>query len=321
MFMGSLRSQLLLAFLLRLSPFPQQSTEASQAPAVPQPTAAQSSVASESGNPPQAKDQKKESKPGLLSWDPPNVDAHLRSKSAALECPLSTVLQQAGTRTSEFVTNLQNFTAEERIEYRSLGNAYALDSDVGSFDYIAAFDRSKKGYIVQENRTPKKGSHTFPAATQDVGLPEMALIFLPNFQNIYEMNCEGTTEWKGQTAWVVRFHQHSDRPNHLVSFAGYPAMLKGRAWIAHDSGELVHLELGLMRGIPELKVNDWFLSIDYAPVRFRTQDVQVWLPESVTSYEDLAVRRTIISHTFSNFLLFSVQTDEVIGPLPKKSPI
>jgi hypothetical protein len=118
----------------------------------------------------------------------------------------------------------------------------------------------------------------------------------------------------------VRFRQRTDRPNHLVSFAGYPAMPKGRTWMAKDSGELVHLELSLMREIPELKVNDWFLSIDYAPVRFRTRDVQVWLPESATSYEDLAVRRTIISHTFSNFLLFSVQTDEVIGN-PKKSPI
>lgn len=317
MFMGSFRTPLLMASLLQLSPLPQQSAEASQPPAVPQPTAAQS-VASEFGNPPQAKDPKKESKPGILSWDPPNVDAHLRSKNAT-QCPLSTVLQQAGTSASVFVTNLQNFTAEERIEYRSLGNAYALDSDVGSFDYIAAFDRSTKGYIVQENRSPKKGSHTFPAATQDVGLPEMALIFLPNFQSIYEMNCEGTTEWKGQTAWVVRFRQRTDRPNHLVSVAGYPAMLKGRAWIAQDSGELVHLELGLMREIPELKLNDWFLSIDYAPVRFRTRDVQVWLPESATAYEDLAVRRTIISHTFSSFLLFSVQTDEVIGP--PKSPM
>jgi hypothetical protein len=139
----------------------------------------------------------------------------------------------------------------------------------------AAFDRSKKGYIVQENRTPKKGSHTLPAATQGVRLPEMALILLPNFQRIYEMNCEGRTEWKSQPAWVVRFRQRTDRPNHLESFAGYPAMLKGRAWTAQDSGELVHLELGQMREIPELQVNDRFLSIDYAPVRFRTRDVQV----------------------------------------------
>jgi hypothetical protein len=76
---------------------------------------------------------------------------------------------------------------------------------------------------------------------------------------------------------------------------------------------VMHLEIALMREIPEIKVKEWFLSIDYAPVRFRTQNVQVWLPQSVDSYEDVAVRRSIISHKFPNFLLFSVQTDELIG--------
>ena len=287
--------------------------------AVPDTTLMPSSATSQPAALPPAEDTKNASKPSILTWDPPNVDAHLPSRGATPACALSTVLEQAGTRATELVTNLQNFTAEERIEYRSLGNAYQLGSDVGSFDYIAAFDQSKKGYIVQENRTPTKGSHTFPAATQDVGLPEMALIFLPDLQSIYEMKCEGATEWRGQTAWVVHFRQRTDRQSHLVLIGGYPALLKGRAWIAQDSGEVMHLEIALMREIPEIDVKEWFLSIDYVPVHFRTQNVQVWLPQSADSYEDLAVRRTIISHKFSNFLLFSVQTNELIGN-PQKSP-
>jgi hypothetical protein len=267
----------------------------------------------------QAKGPKNASKPGILTWDPPYVDARLPSRGATPACALSAVLEQAGARATELVSNLQNFTAEERIEYRSLGNAYQLGSEVGSFDYIATFDRSKKGYIVQENRTPKKGSRTFPAARQDVGLPEIALIFLPDLQSIYEMKCEGATEWKGQAGWVVHFRQRTDRQSHLVLIGGYPALLKGRAWIAQDSGEVMHLETALMREIPEIEVKEWFLSIDYAPVRFRAQSVQVWLPQSADSYEDLAVRRIIISHKFSNFLLFSVETNDQIGN-PQKSP-
>lgn len=287
---------------------------------VPLPTFALAAIhAWQAGMSPPANDVKKESKPRTLSWAPPNVDARLVPKTAASECPLSAVLEQAGTRATEFVGNLQNFTAQERIEYRSLGNAYQVDSGVGSFDYTAVLDPRKEGYVVQEGRTPEPGSHAFPAATQDVGLPAMALIFLPDLQGIYEMKCDGATEWKGQPAWVVRFRQRTSRPNHLVSFEGYSAMLKGRAWIARDSGELMHLELALMRDIPEIKVNEWFLSIDYAPVRFRTRNVQVWLPESAIAYEDLAVRRTIISHEFSNFLLFSVQTNQEIAS-PKQPP-
>jgi VWFA-related protein len=256
-------------------------------------------------------------KPRILFWDPPSVDAHLRPDSASAECSLSTVLEQTGKRAVELLANLQNFTAQERIEYRVLGNVGdQLDYGTGSFDYTAAFERHKEGYAVQEGRTPEHGSQPFPAAAQDVGLPEMALIFLPELQNDYEMKCEGTTEWKGQPAWVVHFRQPKDRPNHTASFRRrnnvYPAMLKGRAWIAQDSSEVMHLEIGLMREIPEINLEQWFLSIDYAPVRFRSRDLQVWLPQAVDAFGDFGVRRTIISHRFSNFLLFSVQTNEII---------
>jgi predicted esterase len=288
--------------------------------AAPQPTATKSAVASESAKPSRTKDPKKKSRLRILSWDPPNVDAHLQPKSPTPNCPLATVLEQAGTRAVELVTNLQSFTAEERIEYRSLGNAYEQGYDVGAFDYTAAFDWSKKGFVVQENRTPEKGSHPFPGATQYVGLPEIAVMFLPNLQRNYEMTCEGATEWKAQAAWIVHFRQRTDRANHLVMIGGYSAPLKGRAWIAQDAGEVMHMEIGLIRDIPEIKLKDWSLLVDYAPVRFRARGVQVWLPESATAYEDLAVRRTIILHEFSNFLLFSVQTNEVIRP-PEKSPI
>jgi len=268
----------------------------------------------------QASHAQKESKPGILSWNPPNVDARL---SASPGCALSTVMKQAATRAVEFVTNLQTFTAEERIEYRALGNAFKQESDVGTFHYTAALEfrytaalgSTKKGYRVQEYRTPGKGSHMFPAATQDMGLPEMALIFLPNFQKIYDLECEGTTEWKGQTVWLVHFRQRADQPSPLVSlsFGGHPALLKGRAWIAQDSGEVMHMEIGLMHEIPEARVREWFLTVDYAPVHFRTRNVQIWLPQSAEAYEDSEARRTIIAHKFSNFQLFSVQTDEVIG--------
>jgi hypothetical protein len=65
-------------------------------------------------------------------------------------------------------------------------------------------------------------------------------------------------------------------------------------------------------GIPAAHVKELYLSIDYAPVQFRTRNVRVWLPQTVDAYGDFGDHRTIIYHTFANFLLFSVQTDQVI---------
>jgi hypothetical protein len=184
------------------------------------------------------------------------------------------------------------------------------------FDYIVVFQKSPEGLVFAEKRNPRHGSSSSPAATQDMGLPEMVLIFLPNMQEDYEMSCEGAVNWGGQLTRVVRFQQRKDKLSRTYSFrvdnVVYPARLKGRAWIASDSGDVVHMETGLMEGIPVVRVHDSYLSIDYAPVQFQAQPVKIWLPKLVDGFWDFGDHRTIVYHTFTNFMLFSVQTEQKI---------
>jgi hypothetical protein len=232
-------------------------------------------------------------------------------------CDLSKVLRQAGASESEQVINLQNFTAQEKIEYRTT-DVQNFVKDLGSemFDYIVVFQQSPGGLVFEEKRNPRHGSSLSPAAMQDTGLPEIVLIFLPNMQDDYEMACEGAAQWYGQLTWVVRFQQRKDRPSRSYSFrigsAVYPVGLKGRAWIAADSGEVVHMETGLMADVPAVRVRQAYLSIDYAPVQFQAQLVKIWLPKLVDGFWDFGDHRTIVYHTFSDFFLFSVQTEQKI---------
>jgi len=295
-----------------------QTSAPSQATATPQATPTPQGTST-----PQAKDVEKKPKSKFLVWYPPDVDAHLRSHSASPPCLLSNVLEQSGARADELVTNLQNFTAQEKIEYQLLGSmAQLLDGGTGTFDYTVVFEQHLGRLAVQESRTPEPGTRSLPAtSTQDVGLPELALIFHPDFRGDYEMKCEGAAEWNGQPTWVVYFQQRKDRPSHTAAFrvkgATYPAKLKGRAWIGQDSsqgsGELMHLETSLMEGIPAANVRQIYLSIDYSAIQFRTQNVRVWLPQAVDAYSDFGDHRSIVYHTFTNFLLFSVRTDQTIA--------
>jgi VWFA-related protein len=249
-----------------------------------------------------------------LYWNPPDLDPGKQDRLDATECELNEVLAQAATRATELVSNLQNFTAQEHIVYRVLGGgAEQIDSGIGDFDYNAVLVRHTEGFKVQETRVAEQGRRPFPAASKNIGLPEMALIFLPEFQENYEMHCGGAVLWKGQAAWLVTVRQRKDRPDHTATFSAangdvFPAPLKGRAWIAQDSGEVLHLEIGLIHPVMPVGVMGWFLSIDYAPVKFRTRNVEVWLPSFAETYDDADYRRTIISHEFSKFLLFSVET-------------
>lgn len=251
-----------------------------------------------------------------LSWSPPQIDAPIRSRGSSASCVLSDILERAGARAGELYTSLQSFSAQEKIEYQALDHmGYLQDARTGTFNYVVLFQQTPAGTTVQESRQPKHGSRLLTAFTQDIGLPEMALMFLPEMQGDYEITCEGNTEWNGQTAQIVHFVSRKDKVSHTLSFRDgkgkiYPARLRGRAWIAADSGEVLHMESSLTDEIPEARVRHWYLSINYAPVQFHTQDVRMLLPQTVDAYCDFEDHRTIVYHTFTDFMLFSVQTGQ-----------
>jgi hypothetical protein len=251
-----------------------------------------------------------------LIWSPPDVNAPLRSLSSIPPCDVAKVLQQAGAHVLELTTNLENFTAQEKIEYEKLNQIGFLEEhDSGVFDYVFAFERGAGGARVsREYRTPANGSQVFPASEQDTGQVALGLIFHPNMQSDYDMSCEGLDKWKGQYAWVIQFQQRRDKPRRTLLFrtheGSYAAMLKGRAWISMGSGQVLRLETTLMKDIPEMDVQSSVVSVDYAPVEIQSRKLELWLPQRVEAYWKISSHRTILYHTFSNFKLFSVETEQ-----------
>ncbi len=263
--------------------------------------------------------QTKEKKPPALHWDPPNVDALLPSISATPPCSLTDVLKQAGARATELIAHLQNFNAQERIRYSQTDEMgmpeMVLDA---KFDYLVDIGETAAVPKVHETRTPLSGpADASLGATADRGLAILALIFYPTLQGDYDMRCEGYTEWNSQPAWVIYFRQSKAKRARTfgirTSAQTLPVSLKGRAWIAADSGQVMHLETNMMHGLATIGLQGGAVSVDYAPVKFHTQDVEFWLPQSAIAYSDYGKRRMIFGHTFTDFQLFTVQTQQVIG--------
>jgi hypothetical protein len=285
-------------------------------------------------SPPGSPFQEKPKRAPGLSWNPPRVDAPIPSLSATPPCALPDVLKQAGQRAEELVDHLQNFIAHEQVRYeqtnspvilgmststgiQEVRNAPTEMSFAAKFDYIVDLGEKSGAIRVHETRTPLAGANDGRLGTiLDKGVPVLALIFYPPLQGDYEMRCEGATEWKDQRAWVVHFKQRKDKPPRTAKMETptqvYPLSIKGRAWIAADSGQILHLETNLMRRIPIIELEENAFSVDYAPVKFQLQDVEVWLPQYAIAYTDYARRRMITEHTFSDFQLFSVQTQQTI---------
>lgn len=276
--------------------------------------------------------QEKEKKAPPLRWDPPRVDAHLPLPSAP-PCSLPDVLNQAGQRAEELVNHLQNFIAHEQVRYEQTDRPGANESYgmtgtqqvraeqtefslSAKFDYIVDFTAKSEPLNIHESRklleaTDKK--HIY--AVLDRGLPALALIFYPAMQSDYEMRCEGSGQWNNRPAWIVHFRQIKGKPPRTVTLAtpnqDHPVGIKGRAWIAADSGQVMHLEAGLVEGDLMIDLAEMAFSVDYAPVEFQSQGVEIWLPRFAIAYTDYAKRRMISEHTFSDFQLFSVQIQQV----------
>ena len=90
----------------------------------------------------------------------------------------------------------------------------------------------------------------------------------------------------------------------------YPEKLKGRAWIAQDSYQILHIDTNLVEPVLLQSgqiVDSDNVSVDYGPVDFHSQNVRLWLPLSAETFTQIARTRAIIRDTFSDFALFSVE--------------
>jgi tetratricopeptide (TPR) repeat protein len=250
-----------------------------------------------------------------LSWAPPHVDAPLSSLEAIPPCDITKAIEDVGSHALELAANLQNFTAEEQIKYeKSSYSGVPQENDIGMFHYVFAFEQHSGNLVSREYRNPWKGDHSFPASDQDTGEVALELIFRPEMQADYEMNCEGRAQWNGREVWVIHFQQRKDKPRRTMRFhtpgGDIAVMLKGRAWIGVESGQVLHMESNLMHEIPEIGLRSGTITVDYAPVEIQSRKLQLWLPQELEAFWEFGTYRVILLHTFRNFTLFTVETEE-----------
>ena len=255
------------------------------------------------------------------SWMPPDVDEKVPAVEPGASCALDDLVQNAGKRLQELVKNVDRFTATELVTDESV-NKWGLPSfpEKAQFDYIVSMEETRRGALsVEEYRERRAASKGFPEAVMTTGLPALVVIFHPIYAGNYEMTCEGLARWNGGLAWQVHFRQRKDKPNTIRSYRtglegqGYPVALKGRAWIAADSYQIVRLETSMVAPMPQIRLAAEHVNIEYAPVQFRKGALEMWLPANVEVYYDWRGRRVHRRHTFSNYLLFSVDDKQKIS--------
>ena len=247
-------------------------------------------------------------------WMPPGVDDNVPPVEPGAVCAMDEVLRNAAKRVQEFVRNADRFTATESLINEAIDKrGLASSPERRRFDYVVSIAEVRRGFFnVEEYRRSVSSQAEFPDGVITNGLPALILIFHPFNLESFEMSCEGLARWNGGLAWQVHFRQRADKPNTVRSYklglngVTYPIALKGRAWIAADTYQVVRLETDLVAPIPEIRLAADHTTIDYAPVHFSARKVDMWLPQSAEVFYDWRGRRIHRRHSFSEYLLFSV---------------
>jgi tetratricopeptide (TPR) repeat protein len=263
------------------------------------------------------------------SWLPPGVDDKVPPVEPGTACVLSNVLQGAGKRMREFVSNVDRYTATESLVHQSVNKwGWASESEARKFGYVAAISEVKPGYFnVEEYRSVGGFPGEFPGGVETRGLPALALIFHPDNAGNFDMVCEGLAQRSGGLAWQVHFRQRADRPNTMKRYRvgaegqSYPVAIKGRAWIAADSYQIVRLETDLIAPLHMIRLASDRAVVEYGPVHFRQRQLDMWLPRSADVYFDWQGHRVHRRHTFSDYMLFSIDDKQQIGDPAKEKQV
>ena len=254
-------------------------------------------------------------------WMPPDIDERVGALEPGTVCAVDDVLQKAAGRIQEFLENVDRFTATESLQHESFNKWGTSNLRINrKFNYVVGIQELKPGYFsVEEFRSSDNGSNEFAEGLATNGLPAMILIFHPNNAVNFEITCEGLAQRSDGRAWQLHFRQRSDRPNTIrayrIGYQGpfYPINLKGRAWIAADTFQIVRMETQMIAPVREINLVADYTAIEYGPVHFNAKDVDMWLPQTAEAYSFWRGRRVRQSHIFSNYALFSVDDRQKIS--------
>ncbi len=266
----------------------------------------------------------------LLSsnWLPPDIDEKVPPVEPSVACNLEEVLEKSGKRIQEFVANVDQFTATEAVSHESINKwGFASHSIRLQFDYLVSIKRNRLGLLtVDEYRDSHYLPVKFPDGIATTGLPALVLIFHPYYVQNFKISCEGLARWKGGPAWQMYFRQRPDKPNTIRTYQvgaegqAYPVALKGRAWIAADSSQIVRLETDLIDPLPQIRLVADHAAIEYGPVHFQARNLDMWLPQNAEVHYDWRGRRSHRRHSFRSYLLFAVDDKQQISAPKAASP-
>jgi tetratricopeptide (TPR) repeat protein len=260
-------------------------------------------------------------------WMPPDIDESMPSVESSATCPMQQISDGTAKRVQTFIDDVNRISATETLDHEVVDRfGMTAKHESRRFSYVESLMEVKPGmYRVEEYRDGTMGLDVFPERLASLGLGSMVMIFHPVYRDEYEMTCEGLTHWHNREVWQVHFRQRKDKPARMREYSVgknvYSVGLRGRAWIAKDTFQVVSIETDLVTPVPAIRLAAEHISIDYEPVAFAKKHEELWLPQNAELFFDFNGRRIHRRHHFDDYRLFSVDENQKISAPPSEAKL
>ncbi|HWY42931.1 MAG TPA: tetratricopeptide repeat protein [Candidatus Sulfotelmatobacter sp.] len=262
------------------------------------------------------------------TWAPPDVDSKEYVVAQGIPCNEDELLAKAQRRMKQQLDNFEKFTATEHIEHTPIdGHGIRGTSKTKDFSYLVFVRHvSKDLTYLDEARDGGRNLENFPTQLATTGLVSMGVALMDkHYQSDFEYKCEGLGQWRGQPAWQIHWVQRQDKQSQIMIWRNnqgyYPIALRGRAWLAANTYDLLHLEMDLRDAVKELQLTREHLTVDYGAVKFEKGSKELWLPWYAEMFLELRGKRYCHKHTLTNYFLFSVESNHKVEPPKQPAPV
>jgi hypothetical protein len=243
-------------------------------------------------------------------------------RPAASQELLASILQKVGANVAILFNSFPSVTSrEEVIEQRLSGAGAVHDQIFQEFRYLALASPDKRNVGFEEYRTDSKGRLLQPQGLDSgylitEGFVSIPFYFHPSYQPDSKFRYLGQEVMGKRATEVVAFAQRpSAREREQFAMGGKSVyvLAQGVAWIDPANNQIVRMRTDLRTPEPEIRLDSQTTRVKFAEVDFKGVSSPLWLPREVeveTRCYGTVFRNT---HSYSQFKLFSVQTQERQG--------
>jgi len=233
---------------------------------------------------------------------------------------LDELLTRTGKQTAVFLDQFSNVKCTETVRQEKFKADGKLERDAEStYDYLVILNNSGGELSLNESRLeihPAKVDRQKTSLLVSNGFATLFLVFHPFYSPSFQFSLLGDETLDGKVVHVVAFkHVPGTRTPAALSLRGreYGMELSGQAWIEPQTGAIVKIIATIGDSMQDVGLKSMQTEVDFAPGRFQTGSGPAWFPAKATVEVETPRQHWRNTHNFSDYKMFSVDTNEKVA--------